>query len=218
MAMAAATSSLVVGSAVASSHSPAASAQTLESSRHGMLPLSSSFKELSPLRSCSSTFSNSLWSVMPSLSRSGRYGTLHTLDYEENMISDIDADIIIDEFLNSLTSPESIDEDKDKEIVTDSESEDDYAFFDSLLVDDMPNASHEVTVSEDDFEESWDSLLEDDYTLKPNYSPKVEVTPSEEYLEKISSSPNISQLLEDFEPEVLHCMKNLKINLLLQST
>ncbi|MCO5560851.1 hypothetical protein L7F22_014471 [Adiantum nelumboides] len=119
------------------------------------------------------------------------------------------AEITFDEFLNSLTSPESIDEDKDdfkqevfpsdsflidkdKDMIADSGSEDDYAFFDSLLDD-----NHEVAVCEDHFEEFRDSLLEDDYNLKPKSSPmipKIALTPSKEYLEKISSSPNISQM------------------------
>ncbi|KAI5064048.1 hypothetical protein GOP47_0020718 [Adiantum capillus-veneris] len=79
----AASSSLVVGNTVGPSQvaasSPSASAQTLESSRHGLLSLSSSFKESSPLRSRSYTFSNSLWSVLPSqLNRRGRHGALAT--------------------------------------------------------------------------------------------------------------------------------------------
>ncbi|MCO5602973.1 hypothetical protein L7F22_057115 [Adiantum nelumboides] len=86
----------------------------------------------------------------------------------------------------------------------DSGFEDDYAFFDSLLDD-----NYEVAVSE----EFWDSLLEDDYNLKPKFSPmipKIALTLFKEYLEKISSSPNISQLLEDLKPGVLHRMKNFQ--------
>ncbi|MCO5548099.1 hypothetical protein L7F22_001557 [Adiantum nelumboides] len=93
-------------------------------------------------------------------------------------------------------------------MITDSGSEDDYAFFDSLL-----NDNHEVAISEDDSEEFWDSLLEDDYNLKPKSSPmipKIALTPSKEYLEKISSSPNIPQLLENLKPQVLHRMKKFQ--------